>query len=213
MRDPRADTDCSLSDGQDVPGGGPHRALAASAWVCRFIGGAGGDRRVLDVACGGGRHLALALGHVLAAMGVDRDLAAARSVQPAAGLELVEADLEQGGPPPFRGRTYGCVIVTNYLWRPLLADIVAAVAPDGILIYETFALGQERLGRPRNPDFLLRPGELLDAVAGRLTTMAYEHVRLEAPARIVQRIAAVGPAHRWLSEGPPAVAVGPSPRS
>jgi len=84
------------------------------------------------------------------------------------------------------------VVVTNYLWRPLLGAIVAAVAPDGWLIYETFARGNERYGKPRNPDFLLRPGELLAAVAGDLAVVAYEHGTLTRPGpAVVQRIAAV----------------------
>ena len=80
---------------------------------------------------------------------------------------------------------------------------VAAVADDGLLIYETFARGNERLGRPANPDFLLEPGELLAAIRPRLTAIAYEHVRLEDPAGIVQRLCASGPGHRWLAEGGP----------
>ncbi|MGE0700970.1 MAG: hypothetical protein AB7O57_17870, partial [Hyphomicrobiaceae bacterium] len=122
----------------------------------------------------------------------------------APGLELIEADLEDGGPAPFAGRRFDGVIVTNYLWRPLLGSIVEAVADDGLLVYETFALGNERLGRPSRPDFLLRQGELVEAIRGRLLPIAFEHVRLETPARVVQRICAAGPAHRWLAEGGPA---------
>ena len=117
-------------------------------------------------------------------------------------VELIEADLEGGSPWPLLGRVFDAVIVTNYLHRPLLPDIVAAVAPRGILIYETFAAGQGRFGRPSNPDFLLRPGELLDAVRDKLIPFAYEQVMLDGP-RIVQRIAAVGPGHPWL-KAPPA---------
>lgn len=95
------------------------------------------------------------------------------------------------------------MIVTNYLWRPLLPAIVAAVAADGLLIYETFAAGNEQLGRPSNPDFLLRPGELLEAVRGHLVPVAYEHVRLDDPARIVQRICAAGRRHEWINSGGP----------
>jgi hypothetical protein len=107
------------------------------------------------------------------------------------------------GTSRFLGRRFDVVIVTNYLWRPLMPAIVGAVADDGLLIYETFARGNERFGRPSNPDFLLRPGELLEAVRPRLTPIAYEHVRLEAPMRIVERICAVGPGHRWIGEGGP----------
>lgn len=116
-------------------------------------------------------------------------------------VELIEADLEGGSPWPLLGRVFDAVIVTNYLHRPLLPDIVAAVAPRGILIYETFAAGQGRFGKPSNPDFLLRPGELLDAVRDKLIPFAYEQVMLDGP-RIVQRIAAVGPGHPWLKTPP-----------
>jgi hypothetical protein len=92
--------------------------------------------------------------------------------------------------------------VTNYLWRPLLAAIVAAVAPAGVLLYETFAHGQERYGRPSNPEFLLRPGELIEAVQPSLVTLAYEHVRLSDPPRRVQHIAAVGRESPHLSDPP-----------
>lgn len=105
---------------------------------------------------------------------------------------------------PFAAHTFGLVVVTNYLWRPILPDIVAAVARDGLLVYETFAAGHERYGRPDNPDFLLRPGELIDAVSRRLTPLAYEHVKLAEPDRIVQRICAAGPLHPWCRDGAPA---------
>ncbi len=173
-----------------------------SPWVERFIGGVKPGGTVLDVACGSGRHLLLALDKGLSAVGIDRDVAAARSLQATGRLELIEADLEAGQPFPTLGRGFDGVIVTNYLWRPILADVVAAVGPAGMLIYETFAVGNERFGRPSNPDFLLRPGELIDAVAGRLVPIAYEHGKLISPDRIVQRIVAVGPEHEGLNAPP-----------
>jgi hypothetical protein len=95
--------------------------------------------------------------------------------------------------------------VTNYLWRPLLPAIVAAVAPAGVLLYETFARGQERYGRPSNPDFLLRPGELIEAVRDQLVVIAFEYVRLSHPPRlVVQRIVAVGPVSPHLADPPAA---------
>ena len=101
-------------------------------------------------------------------------------------------DLETGAPVPFGGRTFDGVVVTNYLHRPVLPAVVAAVGAGGVLLYETFAVGHERFGRPRNPDFLLRPGELLDAVRGALRVVAYEDLVLDDPEpRAVQRIAAV----------------------
>jgi hypothetical protein len=103
---------------------------------------------------------------------------------------VVLADIEEG-PWPLEGRQFDGVVVTNYLWRPLLPMVVASVAPGGVLIYETFAAGHETIGRPSRPDFLLRPGELLEAVAGRLRVLAYEDGFIAAPDRFVQRIAAV----------------------
>ena len=103
--------------------------------------------------------------------------------------QVLQADIE-AGPWPFEGRQFGAVVVTNYLWRARLPDIVAAVAPGGVLLYETFATGNETVGKPARPDFLLQPGELLSASAG-LRVVAYENGFLAAPDRFVQRIAAV----------------------
>jgi hypothetical protein len=109
---------------------------------------------------------------------------------------VVEADIE-GGPWPLMDdlvvQRFDVVVVTNYLWRPLLPTIVDSVAPGGLLIYETFAIGNEAFGKPSNPDFLLRPGELLQACQG-LDVLAYEHGLLRQPTRCVQRIAACKPA-------------------
>jgi len=145
---------------------------------------------VLDVAAGGGRHTRLFLQRGHAVTAVDRDLTGLRD-EADARLELVQADLE-GAPWPFAGRTFAGVVVCNYLWRPLLPALVAAVAPGGALLYETFAVGHERFGRPRNPDFLLRPGELLDAVRGALDVLEYEHGEVGDPPNAVrQRLLAV----------------------
>ena len=175
---------------------------APTSWVRRFLSGIPKSGRVLDVACGSGRHLRLALELGYDVVGVDRDLSGVSDLQGTPGVELVEADLEDGRPFPFRDQSFSGVIVTKYLWRPILPDIVGCVARDGLLIYETFAVGNERSGRPSNPDFLLRPGELIDAVRGRLVPIAFEHVTLSNPQRIVQRIAAVGPNHPWLRDPP-----------
>jgi SAM-dependent methyltransferase len=150
---------------------------------------------VLDLACGSGRHarLFLARGHPVTA--VDIDVTGLADLEGRAGVELLRADLENA-PWPLEGRRFAGVVVANYLWRPLLPRIVASVAPldqgGGALIYETFAAGNERFGKPGNPDFLLRDGELLEAVRGRLAVVAYEclEVAEPRPAR-VQRIAAV----------------------
>jgi SAM-dependent methyltransferase len=178
---------------------GPH---TPSPWVERFLPGVRFGGRILDVACGGGRHLRLALRRGYHVIGVDRDLESVEDLRGRNGVELVRADLEHGQPFPFAGELFDGVIVTNYLWRPIIPDIVAAVAPAGLLIYETFAVGNERFGRPSNTDFLLRPTELIEAVRPRLVPIAYEHVTLSAPPRNVQRIAAVGPDHEWLIDPP-----------
>ena len=142
---------------------------------------------MLDVACGSGRHLAwfAARGHPVC--GVDIDTAAAAGKVPHA--ELLQADIENA-PWPLQGRQFGAVLVCNYLWRALFPALLASVAPGGVLIYETFSSGQELLGRPRRPAFLLQPGELLQVCAG-LQVVAYECGVVDAPQRVVQRIAAV----------------------
>lgn len=173
-----------------------------SPWVGRFLHGVATGRVVLDVACGGGRHLraARAAGHPV--IGIDRDLSGVDDLAGAADVRLIAADLEDGGEFPIAPGSCGGVIVTNYLWRPILPAIMAAVAEDGVLLYETFAVGNERYGRPRNLDFLLQPGELLAAVRPRLVAIAYEHATLMEPQRVVQRIVAVGPRHPWLAAPP-----------
>lgn len=182
-----------------------HGLQPASPWVRRFLGGAPRNAPVLDVACGSGRHLRLALECGYEVVGIDRDLSGVADLQGRTGVELISADLEDGRPFPLGGRTFAGVIVTNYLWRPILLDIVGCVAVGGVLVYETFAVGNERYSRPSNPDFLLRPGELLEAVRGRLVPIVFEHVTLNEPKRVVQRIAAVGDEHPWLREPPSAV--------
>lgn len=164
---------------------------AASAWVRRFAPLIPSGGEVLDLACGSGRHLRLLLTRGHPVVGIDRDLSQLADLAGAPGLELIRADLEDGRPWPLAERQFAGVVVTNYLHRPLLPAIVRAVAPGGMLIYETFALGNEQFGRPKNPDFLLRPGELLEAVAGQLEVLAYENLGVDEPRpAVVQRIAA-----------------------
>ena len=179
------------------------RILPPSLWVERFIGGVPAGGTVLDLACGSGRHLRLALERGYGVLGVDRALDGVRDLEGRPSVALLECDLEDNKPFPLAGRGFAGVLVTNYLWRPLLPQIVAAVSLEGVLIYETFAIGQEQFGRPSNPEFLLRPNELIDAVRPRLTVVAYEHGRLDegGRSRIVQRIAACGPAHPWSDRG------------
>ena len=142
---------------------------------------------VLDVACGLGRHMRWFHERNHPVAGVDRSQAAIESVAHLG--EAIQADIESG-PWPLPGRRFAGVVVTNYLWRPLLPRMVDTVAPGGVLLYETFAHGNATVGKPSRPEFLLQPGELLAACAG-LRIVAYEDGFEAAPARFVQRIAAV----------------------
>jgi len=167
-----------------------HGSQVASAWVRRWSHLVSPGASVLDVACGSGRHVRWFAQRGGRVTGVDRD---AMAVAPLNGVaEIVVADIENG-PWPFAARAFDAVVVTNYLWRERMPDVIAAVAPGGILIYETFTAGNETVGKPSNPQFLLRPGELLQACAG-LRVIAYEEGFIEgderAPERFVQRIVA-----------------------
>ena len=163
--------------------------LKPSAWVLRFANIIPKNGAVLDIACGAGRHA-----RIFAAMGfevvaADRDISV--FANPPANVTLLEADLELN-PWPFENRQFASVVVTNYLHRPLLQLMVAAVAQGGVLIYETFAAGNEQFGRPSRADFLLQPGELLDAVRDKLDVIAYENVFINDPRpAMVQRIVAL----------------------
>ncbi|PWC53430.1 methyltransferase domain-containing protein [Azospirillum sp. TSO22-1] len=172
----------------------PHAVLqAASAWVGRFapLVPAGGP--VLDLACGSGRHLRLfhRLGHPV--LGIDIDLRGVADLTGTPGVELLAADLEQGNPWPLPpDRRFAGIVVANYLHRPLFPRLLDALAPGGVLLYETFAMGNARFGKPSSPGFLLRQGELLEVARGRLQVVAYEHGEVASPrAAVVQRLAAV----------------------
>ena len=166
---------------------------APSDWVQRWAPLIGPGGTVLDLACGGGRHVRWLAAQGFRVTGVDRDAEALTPLHEVA--EVMVADLEAEGPWPLAGRRFDAVVVTNYLWRPRFADVLSLLADDGVLIYETFAAGNEALGRPARPDFLLQRGELLQRCAG-LRVVAYEDGRLENPPRCVQRIAALGPQTR-----------------
>ncbi|MBK3776096.1 methyltransferase domain-containing protein [Azospirillum brasilense] len=176
------------------PNGSPHAAISPpSPWVLRFapLVRAGGP--VLDLACGSGRHLRLFQTRNHPVAGLDRDLRGVADLTGTAGVELVEADLENGAPVPLlRDRRFAAIVVTNYLHRPLFPAILDALEPGGLLLYETFALGNARFGRPASPAFLLRNGELLEVARGRLQVVAYEHGEVASPkAAVVQRLCAV----------------------
>ncbi len=165
--------------------------LPASAWVARWISQFAAREMILDVACGSGRHTQLLLDHSLRVVAVDVNISAMNSLEHRHNLELVQADLENE-PWPFASAYFDGIVVTNYLHRPIFPDLVASLKPGGIFIYETFALGNGRFGRPSNPDFLLQPGELLRVVDGKARVIAYEDVYTESPKpALVQRICAV----------------------
>ena len=164
-----------------------HGTEAASAWVQRWSHLVPSGGSVLDVACGHGRHLRWFAQRGHAVTGVDRSPEAIEAVRPLGRAVL--ADIENG-PWPFEGERFDAVIVTNYLWRALLPTLADSVAEGGVLIYETFATGNESVGKPSRPDFLLQPGELLRASEG-LHVVAYEDGFCDRPERFVQRLAAV----------------------
>lgn len=133
------------------------------------------DGSVLDVAAGGGRHARYFAerGHHVTA--VDRNIAPLTELQDSHGCVVVEADLEDGSPWPFEDQTFDAILVCNYLHRPLFDELIRCLSADGVLLYETFALGNEVYNRPRNPDHLLKSGELLGQVEGRLQVVSYMH--------------------------------------
>jgi SAM-dependent methyltransferase len=139
---------------------------------------------VLDVASGAGRHARFFAARGFEVVAVDRE------AQKLPGVSFVQADLENGKPWPFAGQRFGAIVVTNYLHRPLFGAIADSLEEGGVLIYETFMIGNERFGRPSNPDFLLRPGELREAFAS-LRIVAFEEGEVARPKpAMTQRICA-----------------------
>ena len=174
----------SASDSNDHGIGGP------SPWVTRWAERVRAGGTVLDVACGAGRHTRYFASRGCTVEAVDRDAVALDGLRGVSAVHTTVADIESG-PWPYASQTFDAVVVTNYLHRPLLPELLAALAPNGVLIYETFALGNERFGRPSNPAFLLQPGELLELVRGRMHVVAYEDVLLDIPKpAMVQRLCA-----------------------
>jgi len=170
----------------------PHAGLDPSPWVLRWAPLVPAAGRVLDLACGEGRHARefAARGHPVLALDRDRDALARLAAVP--GIETFYADLEDGSPWPLGDRRFAAVVVTNYLYRPLFRALAEALVEGGVLVYETFAAGNERYGRPSNPEFLLRPSELLDAFRDRLQIVAFEQGAIERPKpAMIQRLCAV----------------------
>jgi len=166
----------------------PHAETAPSAWVERWVSWIRPGGAVLDVAAGSGRHARFLSRLGFEVDAVDRDVALFGAAAP--GVRLAQADIE-AGPWPYAGRTFDAIVVTNYLHRPLLPVLVGSLEAGGLLIYETFARGNERFGKPSNPAFLLEPGELLEAVRGKLRVLGYEDLVVERPRpAALQRVAA-----------------------
>jgi SAM-dependent methyltransferase len=175
----------------------PHRSPAPSPWVTRFAPLIRPGGRVLDLACGHGRHARFLAGRGLRVLGVDRDPDALATLVGLPGVETRRADLEQGD-WPLGGERFDAIVVTNYLHRPQFPHLVAALAADGVLIYETFADGNQRFGKPSRPEFLLQPAELLRAFGAALQVVAFEEGEVEAPApAAIQRLCALGREHPW----------------
>ena len=161
-----------------------HGSLAPSAWVVRWAPLIT-QGTVLDVACGSGRHANFFLRKNLKIVALDRQ------AQLIPGTRFVQADLENGDPWPLPGERFDGIVVTNYLHRPLFPVLQDALAPGGVLIYETFMIGNERYGRPSNPEFLLRAGELLEVFKD-LTVIAFEEGESKEPKpAMIQRLCAV----------------------
>ena len=169
------------------------RSQPPSPWVRRFAGLVPEGGAVLDLACGAGRHarMFLELGHPV--LCIDQDTGGVADLEGRDGVQVMRADLEgEDGNWPLAGRRFAGIVVVNYLHRPLFPHLFRSLETGGVLIYQTFALGNEKLGRPRNPHFLLRRGELLERVEGELQVVAFEEGMVDGKAPMVmQRICAV----------------------
>ncbi len=163
-----------------------HCTEAPSDWVTRWTPLLTPHSHVLDLACGAGGHMQWLAQQGHHCLGIDRSSEALGAAK--AFGRVMEADIEDG-PWPLTGQTFDAVIVTNYLWRPLMPRILESLKPQGFLIYETFALGHEKIGKPSRPDFLLKPGELLQTCA-QMHVIAYEDGYSDQPPKFVQRIVA-----------------------
>lgn len=179
-----------------------HAAHAATAppspWIVRFASLVAPGGRVLDLACGTGRHARFFAGAGHPVLAVDRDPAALAAIGEDGRIRTRQVDLEAGA-WPLGNERFAAIVVTRYLHRPILDPLVRALEPDGVLLYETFADGNEAFGRPANPAFLLREGELLDLCRSRLHIVAFEQgqVRETDGTSVRQRIAALGRARAW----------------
>jgi len=178
-----------------------------SPWVSRFIPLVAPSGRVLDLAAGGGRHGRLLIDHSFQVVFVDHNTNALKDLKNVDNAKIITADLEAetdpfGSSGPLHAMSFDAIIVVNFLYRPLFSSLINALTPGGVLIYETFAIGNEQFARPRNPDHLLRNGELLKEIGGKLQIIAYEHGRIDVGdiPGVKQRICAINDLE---SEAPP----------
>ena len=177
--------------------GGHESIPGPSPWIVRFAPLAKAGAHVLDVACGHGRHSLLFAGQGCRVTAVDRDPEALARLAAIAGVTAVVHDLETGA-WPLGATRFDVVVVTNYLHRALFPQLLRAVTSDGLLLYETFAAGNEAYGKPSNPRFLLAESELLRVVGGVLTVVAFEQGAIAGERQaVLQRIAAVGRERQW----------------
>jgi len=188
--------------------GRPHCIVEPSVWVRRFAPLIAGDTSVLDVACGSGRHTWFFLSRGNSVVAIDRNTEPVRDAGGDPKCEVIEANLENGDPWPLTGRTFGAIVVVNYLFRPLMPVLLESLEAGGVLIYETFARGNETYTRPRNPDHLLKTGELLEWVQGKLQVVGFESglINIADKQAVVQRICAVnnlGPGKNAPEDAPP----------
>jgi SAM-dependent methyltransferase len=190
-----------MTSGTRAPREGPgvHTSLTPSPWIERFAALVPAGARVLDLASGRGRHARLFAARGCDVLAVDRDGEALATMAGVAGIATRAVDLESGG-WALAGERFDAIVVANYLHRPLFAHLVSALAADGVLLYETFARGNEAYGKPSNPDFLLAPDELLEVFRDHLRVVAFEQGKLDGAggaAAVVQRLAAVGLERPW----------------
>ncbi|GAB7523707.1 class I SAM-dependent methyltransferase [Paraburkholderia sp. 2C] len=170
----------------------PHGPGEPSRWVRRWTHLVAPGGAVLDVASGAGRHSRWFAAHGHPVTAIDRDADALATMHDAANIVTVAADIENAAWPLAADAAFAAIVVTNYLHRPLFPQLIRAIAPGGVLIYETFAQGNETVGKPSNPAFLLKPGELLDTVRGQLRVVAFQDGFLAEPRpAFIQRICAV----------------------
>ncbi len=165
-----------------------HSGLAPSEWVIQWMSAITPRGLVLDFACGSGRHAASLASNGFRVLAIDLDCS--RFTPVPKGVEVREADLELGD-WPLAGRQFDGVVVTNYLFRDRFESLLQCVAAGGVLIYETFAVGNELLGKPSNPDFLLLSDELLARTGEAFDVLGFEQGRIERPRpAVIQRLCA-----------------------